>query len=149
MENEDKLIYKELSYEIVGILFDVYNELGSGYNEKYYENAIAKALEKRSIYYQRQVQSDLKYKGENIGTFFLDFLIDRKIVLEIKVGQKFSKQNFNQVYEYLKATNTKLAILVIFTQKGVRFIRVLNINNDLKEYKTELKLTNIRKLSNL
>jgi GxxExxY protein len=145
----DKLIFKELSYEIVGILFDVYNQIGPGYSEKYYEKAISKGLTKKRIYYKTQVPANLIYNNESIGSFFLDFLIDKKIILEIKVGQKFSKQNFHQVHEYLKTTKMQLAILAIFTQKGVKFIRMLNINNEIKESQTEVNLTGIRKLLNL
>lgn len=147
MDN-DKLIYKELSFEIVGILFDVYNQVGPGYSEKYYGRAISKGLTKKGIHHEMQVPANLTYNHETIGTFFLDFLIAHKIILEIKVGQKFSKQNFNQVHEYLKTTGKQLAILAIFTQKGVRFTRILNINNKIKESETEINLTGIRKLIN-
>lgn len=96
-----------------------------------------------------QVPANLTYDHESIGTFFLDFLIDHKIILEIKVGQKFSKQNFNQVHGYLKTTGKQLAILAIFTHKGVRFIRILNINNKIEESQSEINLTGIRKLMNM
>jgi GxxExxY protein len=145
---KDILIYKELSYEIVGILFDVYNQVGPGYNEKYYEKAISSGLAKKNITFQSQVPANLTYNQEVIGTFYLDFLIDHKVILEIKVGQKFSKQNFNQVHEYLKTTGMQLAILAIFTQKGVKFIRVLNVNNKIKETQAEINLRGIRRLMN-
>lgn len=145
MQNSDKLIYKDLSYEIVGILFDVYNELGPGYDEKSYEKAVAKGFEERGIKFIRQVPADLKYKGVKVGNFYLDFLIEDKIVLELKTGKRFSRRNFNQVVNYLKATNKKLAILATFTQKGVKFTRVLNIENKINKYSAEIKLGNIRK----
>jgi len=59
----------------------------------------------------------------------LDFLIEDKIILEVKKGNYFSRRNINQVKGYLKATSMKLAILVNFTTKGVKFFRVLNPNN--------------------
>ena len=123
----DKVIYKELSYKIVGILFEVYNELGYGYQEKYYERAIEKYFIVEKIRYARQLPCKIIVKGEAIGRYYLDFLVEDKIVLEIKKGNYFSKSNIEQVKGYLKATNTKLAILANFTSSGVKFIRVLNL----------------------
>lgn len=146
MSHDDKVIYKELSYKIVGILFDVYNELGYGYQEKYYDDAVAKALGLEHIGFKRQVTYNIKYKDNVIGQARLDYLIEEKIVLELKVGKYFTKQSFNQVKGYLKATNKKLAIMAIFTFKGVRFIRILNENNVIDESEAELDIKKIKKL---
>lgn len=134
---DDKVIYKELSYEIVGILFDVFNDLGYGYKEISYEKAIAKNLELKGKKFERQVPFKLEYKGEIIGNFFLDFLIENKIILEIKKGNYFDRKNINQVKEYLKVANKKLAILANFTPNGVKFIRILNLNNNPTVEKVE------------
>jgi GxxExxY protein len=126
---ENKVIYKELSYEIVGILYEVYNDLGYGYKEKYYEKAIAQAFVNHKIKFRCQAPFKIKFKNTPIGVNYLDFLIENKIILELKKGNHFSKQNINQVLEYLKITNTKLAILANFTPSGVKFMRLLNENN--------------------
>ena len=123
----EKVIYKELSYKVVGILFEVYNELGFGYQEKYYEKAIEKILLKEKISFKRQAPFILKFRGEPIGKYYLDFIIDNKIVLELKKGNYFPKRNINQVKEYLKITGLKLAILANFTTTGVKFLRILNL----------------------
>src|SRR3990167_1864582 len=124
---EDKVIYKELSYELVGILYDVYNELGYGHPERYYQKAIAVALQRNNLLFKEQVPYVLKYKNKVSGRYFLDFLIDDKIVLELKKDGRFAKKNIEQVKSYLQATNMKLAILANFTPEGVKFLRVLNI----------------------
>lgn len=125
----DKVIYKELSYKIVGIIFEVYNELGYGYQEKYYEKAIEKSFIKMNIKFRKQVPYKVLFKNEEIGRYYLDFLVEDKIVLEIKKGKYFPKRNVEQVKGYLKATNLKLAILVNFTPNGVKFFRVLSPSN--------------------
>lgn len=127
MEEEGKVVYKELSYELVGILYDVYNELGYGHPERYYQKAIADELKRHNLPFKQQVPFSLKYKGQIIGRYFLDFLIDDKIVLELKKDGRFPKKNIEQVKSYLQATNMKLAILANFTPEGVKFLRVLNI----------------------
>ena len=124
-----KIIHKELSYKIVGILFEVFNELGYGYQEKIYEKAIAECFIKDSMEYKRQVSYKVIFKNKEVGRYYLDFLVEDKIILELKRGEHFSKNNINQVKGYLKATNLKLAILANYTSKGVKILRVLNPNN--------------------
>jgi len=127
MSDIDKIIYKELSYQIVGILFDVYNELDYGHNEKYYYKAIGKAFDLKNIKYKSQAGFKIKYKGEEIGKYFLDFVVENKVVLELKKGAYFSKKNIEQIRSYLNVTGIKLAILANFTPAGVKFYRLLNI----------------------
>jgi GxxExxY protein len=128
----EKIIYKDLSYKIVGILFEVYNELGYGYQERYYEKAIEKCFIKEDVVYKRQVAYKIIFKSEEIGKYYLDFLIDNKIVLELKKGNYFSKRNIEQIKGYLKVTGLKLAILANYTPMGVKILRVLNPNNQVK-----------------
>ncbi|HAH04024.1 TPA: GxxExxY protein [Candidatus Komeilibacteria bacterium] len=123
------LIYPDFSFKIIGILFDVYNELGFGYQEKYYQRAIASVFykNKNKIKFKEQVKIPLAFKRTKIGYYYLDFLIEDKIILEIKRGNYFSRQNIGQVYAYLKATNLKSGILANFTNKGVRYKRIINL----------------------
>ena len=125
--DKHKVVYKELSYKIVGILFEVYNELGFGYKEKYYEEAIAQCFMENNLKFKRQAPFILKFKGKIIGRSYLDFLVEDKIILEIKKGDYFSRRNISQVKEYLAITGKKLAILANFTKSGVKFHRVLNL----------------------
>lgn len=125
----DKLIYQDLSYKIVGILFEVYNRLGYGYQEKYYERAVAGLLEDAGIKFQRQVPYRITFNEKIIGHYLFDFLIDEKIILELKKGNYFSRENYTQVKAYLKASGKLLAILANYTSSGVKFQRVLNPDN--------------------
>jgi len=124
---DEKIVYKELSYEIVGILYEVYNELGYGFKEIYYEKAIKKCFVEKGIKFKEQIPFKLSFKGEVVGTFYLDFLVDDKIILELKKGNYFSKKNIEQVNEYLKITGKKLAIIANFTPSGVNCKRIINI----------------------
>lgn len=120
------VIYKELSYQLVGILFEVHNDLGYGYQEKYYERAIAHSLVLNKIRFKEQVPYRIVFKEKEIGKYYLDFLIEDKIILEIKKGDHFPKKNIEQVKGYLRVTGLELAILANFTSTGVKFLRVLN-----------------------
>ena len=77
-------VYEKLSYAIIGVLYATFNELGYGYQERHYQKAISINLGKAEILYKREVYSPITYKEEKIGKYFLDFLIEDKIILEIK-----------------------------------------------------------------
>lgn len=123
----EKIIYSELSYEIVKTLFQVHNELGYGYQEKYYQKALEIAFIKNNIEFSPQCPYKIRFKGEIVGKYYIDFIIENKIVLEIKKGNYYAKSNFDQVYGYLRATGLKLGILANFTREGVKYKRILNI----------------------
>ena len=122
------LIYPDLSYKIIGILFEVFNELGYGYQEKYYQRSIAIAFKNNKIQFKEQVYSPILFNKYKIGNYFFDFLIENKIVLELKKGNRFSRKDIEQIFGYLKKSNLKLGILVNFTSTGVKYKRILNIN---------------------
>lgn len=81
------LIYPELSYQIVGILFDVFIKLGYGYRENQYQKAVEIALKNLGLQYSRELPIKITYDNEFIATNYLDFLIEKKIVLELKQGK--------------------------------------------------------------
>ena len=91
-----ELIYPELSYKIVGILYKVYNQLGGGYQEKYYQKAIKRELFINNIPFLEQVRADFNYNGKFIGRFYLDFVIDHKIALEIKAAPVLLQKDIMQ-----------------------------------------------------
>lgn len=131
MDSENKIIYPELSYKIVGCLFEVFNELGSNHRESYYQKAVSNEFERKKIKFVEQFPIDLHYKDEVIGKNFLDFYVENKVVLELKVGAYIKKSNFEQLLSYLKVSNTKLGIIACFTPSGVRVHRLLNDNPEV------------------
>jgi GxxExxY protein len=133
MENKpilrrNDLIYPDLCYQIIGILFEIYKQLGSGYQEKYYQKILATEIKRRGLTYKEQALAPIIYKGKKIGNYFLDFIIDNKVVLELKKGDRFSQKHIEQVYAYLKATDLKLGIIATFTRNGVKFKRIVNLS---------------------
>jgi GxxExxY protein len=121
------LLYPELSYQIVGCAFDVYNELGAGLNEKLYEKSLATALTKNNLKFKEQLACSITYNGKVIGRRFLDFFIEDKVIVETKKGDRFSKSHIDQVLEYLKINQAQLAILINFGANGVNFKRIINL----------------------
>lgn len=121
------LIYADVCYKIMGELFAVHTELGSGHKENFYQKAVAEEFRNSGLKFQEQLPAKITYRGKIIGIYYFDFLVDDKIVLEIKVRNYFSEKDIKQLYAYLKAKNLKLGIIAHFTKSGVKFKRIANI----------------------
>lgn len=126
VSDKGDIIYPELSYKVVGAAFDVYNELRWGHKEVVYQRAFAKALDERSIKHEREKFIPVEYHGNRVGRNFIDFLVDDKIAVELKVVPNFQYAHIDQVVAYLKSAKLKLSILIYFLKDGVRFKRILN-----------------------
>lgn len=123
----DKVVYPELSYRMVGVLFRVSNELGYGLREVDYKNAITQLLLGEKINFLREVAVKITFKsGDTAVKLTADFVVENKIILEIKTKERFAKTDIEQLKSYLKATKYKLGILATFTRRGIKFYRVLN-----------------------
>lgn len=86
----------------------------------------------------------MKFEDEKVGIFYLDFLVEDKVIIEIKVGNRFHKSSFDQIISYLKANNKELGILIKFTRDGIKFVRIVNFNY-ISVSESEIKLGNFRK----
>ena len=125
-KNTNKLIYPELSYKINGILFAVHNELGQFCNEQQYCDLIENYLKKLGIKYEREKILPIFFENEFRGRNKIDFLIDDKIILEVKSKRFLTKEDYYQVKRYLTSQSKKLAILVNFRSRYIKPKRILN-----------------------
>ncbi len=94
--------------------------------EKYIQKVFAEELKRAGLNFLKECKVELKYEGMSMSIYFLDFMIEDKIVVELKVRPRMGYVHIKQVMAYLKAMNKKLAILLYFTHEGVKFRRVLN-----------------------
>jgi GxxExxY protein len=124
-----KLIYPELSYQIIGACLDVYMDLGPGCKEVHYQKGLGLHLAQRGLSYSEHPFFPIRTLERHIGSFIPDFIIDHKIILEIKVGEKFEQTHFTQVKNYLLNANLPLGILVRFGSHRVTSHRILKPNN--------------------
>lgn len=121
-----KLIYPELSYKLLAVLFKVHNKLGSSRQEKHYQRAIEIELEDQKIEFEREKQTSLKYRDRKIGDYFVDFVIDGKILLELKAKDFYTSKDINQVISYLKTLGLRLGILANFRAEKLIYKRIIN-----------------------
>ena len=123
----------DLSYQIVGCAYEVFNSIGPGHLEKYYQKALAIKFKNSALQFEEQVHYPLEFEGELIGHNYLDYVVDNKIVVEIKKDGRFSKANIDQVLKYLAVTKMKLALLVNFGLDGVKVKRIINFSEMASE----------------
>lgn len=110
-----KLIYENETYKIRGAVFEVYNEMGSGFVESIYHECLEKEFTKQSIPYVSKQELVLYYKGEQlIHTFIPDFICYENIIVEIKAVKEIVNDHRSQVHYYLKATGYELGLLINF-----------------------------------
>lgn len=89
MNSDKEYPYKDLTFVVIGSLYEVYNRIGFGYREKVYHQALAEELKLRGLGFKRESFSRVSYKGKIVGSHFNDFLIEEKVILEIKIGNAF------------------------------------------------------------
>ncbi len=126
MATNANLIYPELSYKIMGVLFKVHSKLGSSYQEKYYQRALEQEFMIQKIDFQREVSIDVEYSDIKVGKHFLDFVIDQKIVLETKTDLRITPDYIGQVISYLKSSKLPLGIIANFRTPRLTYRRVIN-----------------------
>jgi len=104
----------ELTEKIIGCAYKVHKELGSGYIEKVYENALRIELEKSNLAVVQQHPVSVQYYGEVVGDFFADLMVENKVIIELKAIQNISKEHEVQLVNYLTATGIDTGLLINF-----------------------------------
>ena len=121
--NKEKILYKDLSYKIIGLAMEVHTKLGYGFLEKVYENAVMILLEREEIHATQQAPIKVHFEGEIVGDYYADILVENKIILELKAIEKITDVHRAQTLNYLKATGLRLAILLNFGKERLQYER--------------------------
>lgn len=119
------ILYKELSYAVVGAAMEVHKTLGPGFLEAVYQGALAHELKLRNIQAKREQHLPVGYKGAEVGYYIADFIVEDKIILELKSISQLNNSHKAQAINYLMVTGFKLAILINFGEKSLVTQRVL------------------------
>lgn len=116
-ENDSGLKYRDLTQKIIGVFYEVYNELGHGFIESVYESAFEIALTSKGLAIFRQIEVPVWFRGRKIGDFTADMLVDRCILLELKAGRALNPAHEAQLLNYLRATEIEVGMLFSFGLK--------------------------------
>jgi len=109
-----ELVGRELTEELIGAAYAVHNELGSGFPEKVYENAMAVELRSRKIAFRTQVPLKVKYRGDPVGEYFADMIVENSVICEFKALETAPKEAEIQLVNYLVATGIDIRLLINF-----------------------------------
>ena len=121
-----EIIFKEESFQIVGILFEVHNNLGGGFSEIVYKDALEYEFKNLNIPFEREKEYVVKYKDTILNhKFYADFVLFDKIILELKSCEKIDPKHIAQCINYLKVSSNKLAVLANFNNKSLEYKRIV------------------------
>ncbi len=119
-----RILYKDLSYKIIGLAMEVHRKLGYGFLEKVYENSLMVLLNRDKIPAIQQAPINVHFEDEIVDNYVADILVDEKIILELKCVETIANIHRAQVLNYLKATNKQLAIILNFAKEKLEYERL-------------------------
>jgi GxxExxY protein len=117
---------KELTKKIIGTAMEVHSQLGCGFLESVYEEAMVVEFGLRNIIFERQKSLDVFYKAQRVKQFICDFLVNGSVLVELKAIKTLTDIETAQVLNYLKATELRLGLLLNFGAKSLEFKRIIN-----------------------
>ena len=118
-----KLLYEALSYEIRGACFSVWKQFRGAFKETIIQRALVKEFKDRNLNIEEQKRIDIFYKNENVGTYVPDFVIDDKILVELKSKPSLFGEDKKQFWRYLKGSSYKVGLLINFGSQKLEIIR--------------------------
>src|SRR5262245_7520780 len=126
--NQPQFMYRELSEKVIGVYYEVYNELGFGFLESVYHSAMVQALQAAGLRADGQVRLPVYFRGVIVGDYIADVLVEDKLLLELKAVEDLASAHEALLLNYLKATTVELGLLLNFGPKPK--IKRLVFSND-------------------
>jgi GxxExxY protein len=123
--DSDKILYRELSYQIVGCALEVHKKLGPGFPEAVYERALEVEFQKAGLRCERQRVFRVVYEQKPVGDFRADFVVEGKVILELKALTDMPKVFERQLHSYLQVSGLRLGILINFGREKLETKRIV------------------------
>ena len=117
------MVDEELTGKVIGCAMDVHRELGPGYLEKVYENALVIALRSCGMSADQQVPVPARFRGAVVGDFIADLIVDKRLIVELKVVSGLLPVHESQLVSYLKSTGIDVGLLINFGAQSLQFKR--------------------------
>ena len=124
MSSNEQFLHFEVTKQIIGTFYEVYNELGHGFLESVYENSLAIALREQGFEVVQQVSIPVYFRGNKVGDFEADILVNQIVILELKAARTIDPSHIAQLLHYLKATQIEVGLLFNFGPRA-EFKRVV------------------------
>ena len=120
-----KYPHQELPREIISAAYEVHQELAWGFLEKLYENALVLQANRRGLKVKAQAEIEVRYKGDAVGVYYADMLVNDEVICEIKAVEPINNAHQAQLLNYLKATGIKVGLILNFGPKRVDVKRMV------------------------
>lgn len=121
-----EVLFKKKSYEIIGACMEVHRELGCGFLEAVYQEALSIELYNRRIPFEKEKKIEIEYKGKKLQKYYsADFICYNQIIIELKALSSLRSEHSAQALNYLKATGKRLAIIVNFGEQSLSYKRIV------------------------
>jgi GxxExxY protein len=127
-DNKDKLVYSELTKIILGCCFDVINELGSGFLESVYKNALIIAMREKELHVQVEKRFEVTFHKQRIGVYIADLIVNEKVIIELKCCEYLLPEHQAQLINYLKVSGLQIGLLVNFGKRKLDYKRLYHPN---------------------
>ena len=122
----EEYLYKEETYDIIGCAMEVHNELGCGFLEPVYQEALSIVFRENNIPFVKEKTLDIKFKGQVLNKKYIaDFVCFDKVIIELKAMDSISPQNLAQTINYLKCTDKRLGLIINFGTTSLQYRRVI------------------------
>ncbi len=135
----EKYKYSELTGKIIGCAMKVHSTLGNGFQEVIYQRCLAIEMEKQELVFARELEMPIYYEGTDVGTRRVDFLVEDKIMVELKALSKLEDVHLAQALNYLEAYKLETGLLINFGSKSLEFKRVTNERKLIAQQINEIK----------
>ena len=124
MQDKNRLLFQELTETILGCCFDVMNELGVGFLESVYKNAIFIALREKGLRVDVEKRFEVIFRGRKIGLYIADLIVEGNVIIELKCCESLLGEHQAQLINYLKVSNIPVGLLVNFGKRKVEYKRL-------------------------
>ena len=124
------MLHRGLTHSIIGCAFEVVNELGSGFLESVYENAMVIALSEAGISVETQIPIRVSFRGKSVGDYYADVIVEKKVLVELKAVKELAAEHEAQVINYLNATGIEVGLLINFGNPKLDYKRFTRIKRN-------------------
>jgi GxxExxY protein len=131
-KQESKLLHSGLTEKILGVYYDVYNEIGHGFLESVYNNCMFLAFTKVGMSVRREVPVPVCFRGQDVGQFKADLVVESSVLIELKAIQNLDRVHEAQIMNYLRATELEVGLLLNFGSPKPQFRRIVFENSNKK-----------------
>lgn len=118
--------YSDITEKVIGCGMSVHTALGNGFREKIYQRALAHEMKLKELSFLEQVRMPVYFKNEKVGYSIVDFMVEERVLVEIKAVSAVESYHLNQVLNYLKAYNLEVALLLNFGENSLNFKRLVS-----------------------